>query len=501
MRKKTRRNDDCPCLSGKKYERCCLGKTDWNSEAAKQSSFVNKNLSIRGKNIFFFDKLAGLLQLNNLSDINDWGKVKDAFSDKVIREIHEYIPYLWQDLDDWTNALERTKDQTGSLYIGDSNPEGILRGVTRHSLYSDTILIYDPIHDHRTVKQEKSPIENPGYWRMTTIKFARLWLKLAPWIDDSLILFIRNPTDYSNTMWKEFAQIEQDRLSEEEFESTIDRLRSDGLIDDIDLDLRMFKEFAFLCTPNEDIVRKFLEINDKMTELELQQEMKLVEARRRQHPYYMPSDKMRAGPDGTVAELMVTSKGANYETAKFTSNICGAHIITDARLSWEEIKYDRIKNNLRNGDWDDFALTFQQAPIRVLNNIPLPYALKIRSEGRLEDLRRLFRTVWRKVQSEERLSSQQIQALADELVEKINEAESEWKDINLDLYKYLASVGAATVGGSASAIQSGFARWFAAGAAIATAGGFGYTWLKKRKFPNKYPAAMLLALDRKTKES
>lgn len=52
-----KRNDLCPCESGKKYKYCCEGKVDWN-QIIEEGKDRTPYFSIRGRNLLFINKIA-----------------------------------------------------------------------------------------------------------------------------------------------------------------------------------------------------------------------------------------------------------------------------------------------------------------------------------------------------------------------------------------------------------------------------------------------------------
>jgi len=82
--------------------------------------------------------------------------------------------------------------------------------------------------------------------------------------------------------------------------------------------------------------------------------------------------------------------------------------------------------------------------------------------------------------------------LAEELAERIREAEQEWKQIDIDLLKI---VGAEAVTGLLAAgplIASGYAGFLAAAVAVAGAGDLVHSTLRRRSFPDRFPAAFFM---------
>lgn len=134
------RNDPCPCGTGKKFKQCCYGKVDWNGIIRSGSDWI-PYLSIRGRNLHFVYRIAEILQLDSHKNLTDY---KKGFTEKAVREIHEAIFDVWPPNSDITTILQSTSDDVSGLYIGDYDIEYISRGIVRHSIYANKILIVDP---------------------------------------------------------------------------------------------------------------------------------------------------------------------------------------------------------------------------------------------------------------------------------------------------------------------------------------------------------------------
>ena len=152
MKIKIGRNDPCPCYSGLKYKQCCEGKIDWESILKRGDNSYIKYLSTRGKNLTFIEKIAGILQLDNIDEYSN-EKFKKAFTPNAVRNIYDLIPKIWPDYDDLERILKLESNLLTSLYIGNYTPATISNGIKRHSLYNEKILLIDPFQDPGLLSQ------------------------------------------------------------------------------------------------------------------------------------------------------------------------------------------------------------------------------------------------------------------------------------------------------------------------------------------------------------
>ena len=132
---------------------------------------------MRGKNLLFYHKIAGALQLDKVKNI-DIKAIKKACTPKAVRQIHEAITEIWPDSNDLIRILLQESKSTSGIYIGHYEPISILRGVTRHSLYYEKIILIDPFTDPRIVREQYNPILHPDTYIENTLRDIRLWFYL-----------------------------------------------------------------------------------------------------------------------------------------------------------------------------------------------------------------------------------------------------------------------------------------------------------------------------------
>ena len=125
----------------------------------------------------------------------------------------------------------------------------------------------------------------------------------------------------------------------------------------------------------------------------------------------------------------------------------------------------------------------------------LEHALKLRQEGRLGSLRGFLGKVWKDASAEDQFDSKNAIVLAEELTGRVQDAEQEWKEIDRDLLKI---VGGTAVGGLLAAgplIAAGHAGFLAAAAGLAGAVPLINSTLKRRSFPDRFPAAFFMKIE------
>ena len=194
------RNDNCPCGSVKKYKHCCQDKVPWSDILSKSSSDWKRYISVRGRNIRFLNAIAEALQLNGWSGPKKLEDFKSAFTPEAVKKIYESIVDIWPPDTDIVSALTSTKSDISGLYVGEYRTDLLLKGVARHSLYANKILLIDPFIHPYTVKDNYNPIMNPEKFRTLTLRNVETWFKLAPWIEAGIVEFIRPPSDFDRKL-------------------------------------------------------------------------------------------------------------------------------------------------------------------------------------------------------------------------------------------------------------------------------------------------------------
>lgn len=201
-RYKVNRNDQCPCNSGKKFKNCCLGKVDWET-IAREGRDPRPYLSVRGRNLYFTARILDALELSIPGKIRSLKDYKARFTTDAVQRIHEAVMETWPPSVDICEMLHRPSGEVSGLYIGDYGAEYLARGVVRHSIYANKILLIDPFIYPTSVRDEFNPILNPAQYRAQTLKNVNLWFGLVPWIEAGIVEIIRPPADFDHRLnWK-----------------------------------------------------------------------------------------------------------------------------------------------------------------------------------------------------------------------------------------------------------------------------------------------------------
>jgi len=326
------RNDFCPCGTGKKYKQCCNGKVDWN-DIFRSGKDWRPYLSIRGRNIHFANRIAEILQLDT-KKVKNLSDYKKGFTEKAVREIHEAIFEVWAPNSDITSILESTSEDVSGLYIGDYDIEYISRGIVRHSIYANKILVVDPFIYPKSVRDEYNPILEPAQYRTQTLKNVNFWLSLLPWIESGLIEVIRTPADFDHrlnweSMKRQRTKFEESAELKEASELSVEELKKRHLENQAHTQLLLSAPDSYL----EGLIKKLDLEKDGYTAKDF---LKYVKKQRESDPNFL--EPVGPGSDG---QLHIMSTGAGYDIAQLTSRITKSYLVTDIYVKWREIEIER----------------------------------------------------------------------------------------------------------------------------------------------------------------
>jgi hypothetical protein len=439
--------------------------------------------------VLFLHDIGAALQLGELRAEPDFSRIKRAFTPAAVRKIYESVVELWPDGADLERVLRQEATHTSGLYVGTYEPEAVFKGVARHSLYSDTILLVDPFVHPSKVRPKYNPALHPEKYRTTALKCVAIWFAMWPWIEAGIVKFVHLPEDFDFRLGQESMRIQDARRQKYPELTEIGKRTATaeaGARKD-------FHEYMLLLQPDESLRATYNRLNPAAPESEVEEMLAAIRRRREAHPYYLDPVEV----DGQkVGELIMESSGASYDMAKRTALLSGSYLITDLEYRWKEIELDRAEARIDAQKWSPFAKAFHNLDIKYLQHVPLEAALQLRQRGRLDDMRGFLRKVWRQSASPDSFDDANVENLAAELREKVREAEEEWAKIDRELLKWFGTFGSA----AGAAVAIGAVEWlpaaFAAG--VTGAAGLAVAGHQRYSFERRYPAGLFLKLKKQT---
>jgi hypothetical protein len=479
------RNTPCLCGSGRKYKNCCLGKKDWES-LIRRPDFT-RHLSLRGKNTFFLNSAATILGLDPTDRQIDWSVLKNRVNPEHVGLIHQLVREVWPDGDDLMRILRESGSLSG-LYSGTYTPETVMQSLSRHGLYSDAILMFDPFMYPGTVRPEYDPIIHPEKYVSHTIKCLYMWFSLAPWMHSGILKMIRSPADYDRTLrWNSLKAEEQRVEKHPELKEMMDKVKED--VDITAGEIGWATEYFLLSYPDDSVAEMLR--SGGFPQDEIDAFMRYRERKKRSHPYYT---------ERRENEMLVTTLGECYGMTRRVADVSGAFLLTDNRVRWKMIEIDRREVGVNESAWEPFAAAMQTAQLKYLDDISLEGCLKLRKDGLLERMRSFLRRVWATARSEDGFSAATAEQFAAELDEEVALAEAEWKEIDANLVKWFAGEAAAAL---AAAPSIGLANvgWLAASLSLMGIANVTEAELKRRDLPRRMPGAFFMEPRAKRKQN
>ncbi len=473
-------NARCPCGSGLKFKRCCDGKLDWIKLFNGARGEAGRHMSVRGKNQAFLSVLRSCIPNPDFASPAANKNFKAHFTPELTHLLFLSVQDLWPDQADAKRALTLEKDRTSGLYIGDYDLSSVLRGVTRHSLYADSILLMDPFPHPQRFKPELNPLQHPDIHVTNAIQGARLWFAMAPWIDAGIVRFIHAPPYFDYNEYVGLLEQSRRRIKDHpELTAALDAGVAGEMHGPNDL-----TKYQILAGGDD----AFLEFS-KVAHPDWSNEQALLwrDQQRAAHPYYVPLRPV--GSHSEYSQFFMQSSGGNYDLVKATALQAGAHIITDMALRWRELEFDRRTAGAVPERWQPFAKAIQNAKLGYLDKVTLTDAFRLRTETRLEPFRQFLNKVWRASVRGDPMSEDNSAALASELADKVREAEEEWRKIDRDLLQHFK-----TYAGLSGAIAWGTGAFLPA-AMISVVGGvvdLATAQHRRGSFEDRYPAGFFL---------
>lgn len=480
---KVGRNDPCPCLSGKKFKRCCQGLIDWE-RLFRDRSDPQPYISARGRNIQFAGAIADALQLDSVKEVS-LPQYKQAFTADAVRKIYEAVMDIWPPDTDIQRVLERSRSDVSGLYIGDYHIDYLSRAVVRHSIYANKILLIEPFQHPYLIRPEYNPIENPDQYRSQTLKDVNFYFAMLPWVQAGIVEFIRTPADFDRRLnfdaLTRARLVGQDATIQAALQESVDDLRKRHSHEQA-------RQLAILSAPDSYLRRIFKKVGKDRGKLSEDDFITYVQSLRDEDPNFLePLGEPNHG------QLHMIFAGGMLEMASSAAQMTGSYLFTDLKAKWAQIERAR-GTNADTEVWSPFAKAIQNTKLQFLNNLDLQHAMRLRAEGRLENLRSFMTKVWAKAQGDKPFSDRAAVDLASELTAAVGEAEAEWALLKSELVKRTSQGAVASLAALGPAIATGTALWHAAATAVGAVGVGLWSKYQRRQYDVKFPAGFFMDL-------
>lgn len=480
-KKKIGRNDPCPCGSGKKYKKCCLGKRSFG-ETNQVEPERKTELPLRERNLILLEAIADIFGFKKGVQ---WEDIKRTISGDKIRNLYTVVSWLWPPDTDVKSILPTPSRELRALYLGDARPEFLAKNVLRFGLYADELLIVDPFHNPWCLARDYNPLEKPDQFRADTLRLILFVALLEPWIRSGLVTLIPDPSDFDYSLRRKTCELARERCKDwepspediEEFEPT---QKAD------------FKRF-FLTMPKDHIAQTIKRAVPGVSEKQVEDTLAYVDKIRKEDPLALDQSV-----EATGGQLQIFRTGANLEMALYIAQLTGAFPYTNIRRRWQEILAIGKELPETAKIWSPLTKAFQDLEFKFLENVDSRFACLMRTDGRLEGFRAFLRKIWITVGGEPDVSK--IGSLArdfrDELADEYHKAEAEWAEIDRALLKWAGTTvaGGIITGGLSLEIP-------ALGFTLAAVVELIASRMKRREFRKKVPISVFVDLSGYKKKS
>lgn len=354
LRKKPTSNigsqDFCGCGSGRKFKRCCQGRTPED----RPSWDV---YGIRERNLMFIRLIQDVLGLNVGKT---WDDVRRELNAEQIVRIHEAYESLWPRDTDLIALLPRSdKGILRAVYLDLVDPRTLSSAVTGWLPYFDEIIISNPFINAGCVKPDFSPTKSPNKFKAQTLKNVYLLLMLEPFIEKGIVHLIPDPADFSyirDALWSmarervgEKVDFDENDVQRQKVLSSDDLMRATrGLPADA---LARYVKRAVPNLDDEEIAQLVVHLKDqhKQDPIALLQEL----------------------PAGEEGAQLWTVKGFNLEVALFLSQFTGSIIYTETGMHWQHLHLhassDHVTKNLTT--WQPAIDSLKKIPFRIESSL------------------------------------------------------------------------------------------------------------------------------------
>lgn len=362
-------NEPCPCGSGKAFSQCC-------KDLPPEDRMPAEVLSIRERNLMFFRAIENILGLNAGKT---WEDVRRELSDEQVQKIHTTYAALWPKDTNIADLLPRPDERVfRALYVGLIDPRTIAASVVGWLRYFDEIVVLNPFTNATLMRPEYSPIDSPGQYKEQTIKNVALFTALAPFVYDGVVHVVPDPIEFNDTFRQGVWTIAKQRRGSMKPDPT-----------DLELGVALGKDdFKRMIArlPDEDLRRQIRESapaisDDKITNV--------IDYIRKEHAAD-PLALIQPLVPGEAGGQLQVMRGVNFELALFLSQLTGAAIYSDQRLTRDDLAAARLLTGDGSAGNDrtmplELALALHPETIRSARELPTAQAVRVR-------LRALFAT-------------------------------------------------------------------------------------------------------------
>jgi hypothetical protein len=465
--KKPGRNDPCTCGANRKYKKCCERVENERQGGPQQYA----HLSVKQIILKEIDSFKEIFRVT-LKD--DQLEVRERVTDSDVLLFVERVNNLWDSKPDLISSMPTKADlKFRALYFGDADILSTVNLLARYSLYCDQILIIDPLAVFHGMNRayEHSPYVEPQAWVRQIIRDGVYLASLEGWIRNDLVFATAFPLSLYHPKRKKNRQEMKERLAAKS-EEDWDELVQDTI--EAQYYLRFTPAELLTMEPEESEMKLAQRVaEDDVFWNEIEPHMKGI-TRGKAIETFQYMKQRKEDIRKTIVRLQqeprryewalnrqfeprmnVWGSGMNLRDAEWLADLTGSHLVTDRQVVWNEILADEPEPEQKKHleeirrRMSALAEAFQRLQFYFLNDIPLDFALKIRTENRLVSFRTYLKEFWNKVRQEDLSEDQRlatIQEFQDGLEAQYQQFKNEFEEIKKIVLGKVALAGVSGAG-------------------------------------------------------
>jgi len=373
-----------------------------------------ENLGLRERSSLLREKCAETV---GLTKGKAWSDVKKEFSSEHVKEIYNWYADLWRPDTDLKKIIAPSSNIFRVLYLGEIDPDIIVKNVLGSLLYFDQICIVDPFVNPWAIKEEMNPIKHPQQYEGDLLKLVYILILLSPWIETEQIAFVPDPADFNPKFKWDLLKVADKKRAREfalEEKQEMEEMQERG------------KEilFRFIRRLPQDAQRKMLkESSPQLSPQEVDAFIKFSLRERARDPIAV--DRTLAEKDKTGHLTMVRS-GAGFEMSLILCRLLGAVPLTPLVIRMN----DYIRAKRRPADrWKSFCELFNRSRLRFLYHVDPSLVLGLKESGYLSRFRKYFTNLASRLNSGAPISDNEIAELTAELERTLHHTNAELDEI------------------------------------------------------------------------
>lgn len=384
-------------------------------------------------NLKFYEVLDELFKINKHTS---WKEISEEITLEKIsltyKNFGELFPY---DLNRYELLPKNTPSQKlSAILLGKLDGLSIISNIARYSAYTDEIITFHPLQNPENTNPKINPIMKPGMWQRDFLNSLYFYIVIRRWVKNGIVHLIQSPFDYDREGQEYFHNLAKKRVKEK-----IEVLRTPEVIKEHDYYLyEQFKK-SLLGLPKhilkKQVAKTYPSFNEEKLNL-IVEELKIYEKSLPLHANLNYDYK-----DGI---LNLQKGGGNLEQIEALCNLTGSHSYTTQHFYRRQLE---LKGT--NPFWTKFSTLHSGTNLTYLDKVDVAFALKLREENRLSDIRKALRDISGFLDSTEldKVRTDQILALNDRFKYEVEKSEVEWQKILDDAQKYnwLAVAGSSVI--------------------------------------------------------